>query len=103
MRGSRSSAVTTCISDVPGLPKQISMPLSASVWTRASAPFMPEKTSVELCPLGGAARQQGFVRDHGDEIKAPRDHLPGIFGAGAVHARLQPRRLGRAQNLVHRF
>jgi len=40
MRGSLSSAATKCISLVPGLVKQTSMPASASVVMRAWAPFM---------------------------------------------------------------
>ena len=40
MPGTRSSAATKCISDVPGLQKQVSTPLFSRVWTRLSAPFM---------------------------------------------------------------
>ena len=40
MPATRSSAATKCISEVPGLAKQVSMPLASSVRTRLSAPFM---------------------------------------------------------------
>ena len=40
MPGMRSSAATKCISEVPGLQKQVSTPLFSSVCTRLSAPFI---------------------------------------------------------------
>ena len=40
MPSTLSSAATKCISDVPGLAKQVSTPLASSVRTRLSAPFM---------------------------------------------------------------
>ena len=40
MPGMRSSAATKCISDVPGLEKQVLTPLFSSECTRLSAPFM---------------------------------------------------------------
>ena len=40
MPGTRSSAATKCISDVPGLEKQVVTPLFNSECTRLSAPFI---------------------------------------------------------------
>ena len=40
MPGTRSSAATKCISDVPGLVKHTSTPLLSSECTRLSAPFI---------------------------------------------------------------
>jgi hypothetical protein len=42
MPGTRSSAATKCISDVPGLVKQTSTPPLTIVRTRLSAPFIPK-------------------------------------------------------------
>ncbi|BAL79044.1 hypothetical protein S23_58540 [Bradyrhizobium cosmicum] len=42
MPGTRSSAATKCISEVPGLEKQMSTPPLTIVRTRLSAPFIPK-------------------------------------------------------------
>src|SRR5579859_718946 len=44
MPATLSSAATKCISEVPGLAKQVSIPDSTSVRTRLSAPFMQTST-----------------------------------------------------------
>src|ERR1700753_2579624 len=63
MPGTRSSAATKCISDVPGLVKQTSTSLASSVRTSSSAPLR--------CACGSC----GFV----DVIGRPR-----VGSAGAV-------------------
>src|SRR3990167_7335280 len=70
MRGSWSSAATKCISLVPGLVKQTSMPASTSVFMRACAPLGMggllggveakegrRKGSAERAPAGDGARR----------------------------------------------
>src|SRR5258708_10358940 len=50
MPSTRSSAATKCISDVPGLVKQVSTPHASSVRMRLSAPFTkawPRRPSVD--------------------------------------------------------
>src|SRR5580693_1814627 len=52
MPGTRSSAATKCISDVPGLEKHVVTPLFNSECTRLSAPFMVKSPDLERDPLG---------------------------------------------------
>ena len=57
MPGTRSSAATKCISEVPGLQKQVSTPLFSRLWTRLSAPFMGgsfrDRETAGTCATGG--------------------------------------------------
>src|SRR3546814_9324369 len=70
----RSSATTKCISDVPGLAKQVSTPDATSVWTRLSAPFIGSSgIPVSL----GSARAAMSAR-HVDDVDL------GIFGEPLV-------------------
>ncbi|GEC49743.1 hypothetical protein BJA01nite_73850 [Bradyrhizobium japonicum] len=52
MPGTRSSAATKCISEVPGLVKQTSTPPLTIVRTRLSAPFIPQllQPAIFKCP-----------------------------------------------------
>src|SRR4051812_11894242 len=56
MPGIRSSAATKCISEVPGLVKQVSTPQANKVCTRLSAPFIPTPRSIGGGTLRGTAR-----------------------------------------------
>src|SRR3954451_14619240 len=49
MPGIRSSAATKCISDVPGLEKQVVTPLFSSECTRLSAPFIDWMSPLVAC------------------------------------------------------
>src|SRR5580698_3421322 len=61
--GTRSSAATKCISDVPGLEKQVLTPLLSSECTRLSAPFM--MVGLRYDP-GGLSRPGAVGQSPGD-------------------------------------
>src|SRR4051812_19104256 len=77
MPSTLSSAATKCISEVPGLAKQVSIPDATSVRTRLSDPFMPG-------PWGRGYRS---MRQQ-DRHPAGPDDLAG----GAAEDHLAPRR-----------
>src|SRR3546814_6756060 len=77
--GTWSSAATKCISEVPGLAKQVSTPDASSVRTRLSAPFIPGfsllnraaiKPDRGLPQQGGAA---GFIGDRLTRAVGPEE------------------------------
>jgi hypothetical protein len=80
MRGSSSSAATKCISLVPGLVKQTSMPASARVFIRAWAPFM---RGTRIVRVENALEQQPSL----PQAAQPVDVLP---GDARVELRLDP-------------
>ena len=70
-----SSAATKCISDVPGLAKQVSTPLASSERTRLSAPFTTTKLRLLMRCQHGSIEISWFKkiafavgRDHADAI-----------------------------------
>src|SRR5579862_3188892 len=68
MPGMRSSAATKCISDVPGLQKQVSTPLFSSVCTRLSAPFIPIRLPFVFLPSYGSVTRRRTVASAGQAI-----------------------------------
>src|SRR5215475_8015715 len=87
MPGTRSSAATKCISDVPGLEKQVSTPLRSRVWTRLSAPFMG-RSFLEVATPPELARGPGnwqlFCHEYYAGLRQDRPTRPmtGPSGAG---------------------
>src|SRR5690606_8163236 len=96
MPGTRSSAATKCISDVPGFVKQTSTFESTKVRTRLSAPFIAWISSSRPMPAGpGAFVGEGATREAHTRCRfyptdpvapAAGDNSPGLNRARTSHA-----------------
>src|SRR5271166_1842349 len=105
MPGTRSSAATKCISEVPGLQKQVSTPLFSRVWTRLSAPFMGgsfrcRETAGTCAREGRLATASGWF-DTGETTPVTASNAENSHGDDSAERRIAPRRTGCAYR-VHK-
>ncbi len=75
MPGTRSSAATKCISDVPGLEKHVVTPLFNSECTRLSAPFI--SSAIGPCSIAGSVAGKQIAEKSGrSNVQSPGAALP---------------------------
>src|SRR3982074_1803810 len=92
MPGTRSSAATKCISEVPGLEKQVSTPLRSRVCTRLSAPFIavPSGQACGAANLreGGAAGNSSPAFKAGETMAVTVLYSENIYPDDSVERRI---------------